>query len=221
MLDGPRLPPHAGGAPDSLVVLLHGYGADGRDLIDLGSHWAERLPGTAFVAPHAPEPCSVAPVGRQWFGYVERNDRERWIGVQAAHPALDAFLDAELARHALPASRLALVGFSQGAMMALHTGLRRLPPPAGIVAISGMHAQPSEREAETAGTPPHGHPPVLLIHGDRDEVIPVGALTRARVSLAAAGINPEWHIIRGLGHGIDEEGLELAGDFLVRTLATR
>ncbi|MBS7537905.1 alpha/beta hydrolase [Ancylobacter lacus] len=221
MLDGPRLPPRSGGAPDSLVVLLHGYGADGRDLIDLGSYWAERLPGTAFVSPHAPEPCGMAPVGRQWFGYVERNDRERWIGVQAAHPALETFIDAELNRHDLPASRLALVGFSQGAMMALHTGLRRAEAPAGIVALSGVHAQPSEREAEAAGAQPRARPPVLLIHGDRDEVIPVGALSRARVSLAAGGITPEWHVIRGLGHGIDEEGLELAGDFLVRVLAPR
>ncbi|MCK0198079.1 dienelactone hydrolase family protein [Ancylobacter sp. 6x-1] len=218
MLDGPRLPPRSGGAPDSLVILLHGYGADGRDLIELGEIWAPLLPGTAFVSPHAPEPCAMAPVGRQWFGYVERNDRERWAGVEAAHPALDAFIAAELARYGLPASRLALVGFSQGTMMALHTGLRRAQPLAGIVGFSGIHVQPSSREDDTARARVASRPPVLLVHGDQDPVIPVSALTRARVTLAGAGITPETHIARGLGHGIDADGLDLAGRFLARVL---
>jgi len=219
MLDGPRLSPASGGAPDSLVVLLHGYGADGRDLIDLGSFWAPLLPGTAFVSPHAPEPLAIAPVGRQWFGYVERDDRERWIGVQAAHAALDSFLDAELARHKLPDSRLALVGFSQGTMMALHTGLRRKAAPAGIVGFSGIHVVPNAREAETFAAAITSRPPVLLIHGDRDEVIPPEALPRAVETLQAQGIEVRTNLSNGLGHGVDQSGLLLAGNFLQEVLA--
>ncbi|MFK8252712.1 alpha/beta hydrolase [Ancylobacter terrae] len=217
LLDGPRLAPAAGGAADSLVVLLHGYGADGRDLIELGGLWAPRLPRTAFVAPHGPEPCAGNPFGRQWFGYVERNDRERWAGVQSAHATLEAFLDAELARYGLADDRLALVGFSQGTMMALHTGLRRARAPAGILGYSGIHvvgpAHPGAPEERFV------RPPVLLVHGSHDEVIPASALARARVSLAALGITPRHHLAPGLGHGIDEDGLDLGGRFLAEVLA--
>ncbi|MCS0496758.1 dienelactone hydrolase family protein [Ancylobacter sp. MQZ15Z-1] len=219
MLDGPRLAPASGGPADALVVLLHGYGADGRDLIELGELWASFLPGAAFVAPHAPEPCAMAPVGRQWFGYVERDDRERWIGVQSAHAALDAFLDAELARLGLADSRLALVGFSQGTMMALHTGLRRAAAPAGIVGFSGIHVLPGEREIEAFDAAITSRPPVLLIHGDRDEVIPPQALPRAMESLESRGIAVRGHLSNGLGHGIDQTGLLLAGNFLNEILA--
>ncbi|MCB4771682.1 phospholipase [Ancylobacter sp. Lp-2] len=218
LLDGPRLAPRSGGAPDSLVVLLHGYGADGRDLIDLGELWGEKLPRTAFVSPHAPEPLGIAPVGRQWFAYVERNDRERWAGVQAAHAALDGFLDAELARHALPPSRLALVGFSQGTMMALEVGLARPAPLAGILGYSGLHVTPEGRAADIAGPVIASRPPVLLIHGDADEVIPPQALPRSLASLKAAGVPARGHLSRGLGHGIDSEGLLLGGAFLAERL---
>lgn len=213
MLDGPRLPARSGRA-DSLVVLLHGYGADGRDLIDLGEMWAPLLPDTAFVSPNAPEPLDIAPVGRQWFGYVERTDRERWAGVQAAHGALDAFLTAELARHGLPAHRLALVGFSQGTMMALHTGLARPQAVAGILGYSGLHVEPEGRAAKLAGPVIASRPPVLLIHGDADEVIPPVALPRSVASLEAAGVPVRAHLGAGLGHGIDADGLRLGGRFL-------
>lgn len=219
MLDGPRLPPRSGRPATSLVVLLHGYGADGRDLIDLGDYWAPMLPDTAFVSPHAPEPLAIAPVGRQWFGYVERDDRERWSGVQSAHPALDGFLDAELARLNLPGSRLALVGFSQGTMMALHTGLRRKVAPAGIVGFSGIHVLPSERGMEAFDAEITARPPVLLIHGDLDPVIPPLALPRAVESLEARGVPVRAHLSSGLAHGIDPTGLSLAGTFLSEVLA--
>src|SRR5438552_1883193 len=124
-LNGPRIEPRAGGPPRQLVVFLHGYGADGNDLIDIGRSWQTLLPNAAFVSPHAPEPCAMAPVGRQWFALTFRNPDERWIGVNKAAPVLDQFLDAELARRNLTAASLALVGFSQGTMMALHVGLRR------------------------------------------------------------------------------------------------
>jgi phospholipase/carboxylesterase len=219
MLDGPRLAPRSGRAPNALVVLLHGYGADGRDLIGLGEFWAPLLPDAAFVSPHAPEPCAVAPVGRQWFDYVERNDRERWIGVQAAEAALSGFLDAELARHGLSDDRMALVGFSQGTMMALHVGLRRAHRCAGIHGYSGIHVLPSERELEVASGRVASRPPVLLIHGDEDEVVAPSYLPRAVASLAAHGIAAESVLSAGLGHSIEQAGLERGGAFLAKILA--
>lgn len=219
MLDGPRLAPRSGRTPNALVVLLHGYGADGRDLIDLGEMWAPLLPDAAFVSPHAPEPCAVAPVGRQWFGYVERNDRERWIGVQAAEGALSSFLDAELARHGLSDDRMALVGFSQGTMMALHVGLRRPRPSAGILGYSGIHVLPSDREREEASKRIISRPPVLLIHGTQDAVIDPSYLPRAVASLDAHGVAVESLLSPGLGHGIDRAGLERGAAFLAKVLA--
>jgi phospholipase/carboxylesterase len=142
-LDGPRLAPKSGPA-QQLVVFLHGYGADGNDLIDIGRSWQQYLPQAAFVSPHAPEPCGQAPVGRQWFALTFRDPNERWTGVKKAAPLLERFLDAELARHKLPASALALVGFSQGTMMALHVGLRRAASPAAIVGYSGLLVQATE-----------------------------------------------------------------------------
>lgn len=219
MLDGPRLSPRSGGPATSLVVLLHGYGADGRDLIDLGDYWAPLLPNTAFVSPHAPEPLAIAPVGRQWFGYTERNDRERWVGVQSAQRALDSFLDAELARLNLPGSRLALVGFSQGTMMALHVGLRRKVAPAGIVGFAGIHVLPPEGATAAFAEEITARPPVLLIHGDLDQVIPPMALPRAVESLQQQGLAVRAHLSNGLAHGIDGTGLSLAGTFLTEVLA--
>src|SRR5919107_184808 len=142
-LDGPRLEPPSGQAK-RLVVFLHGYGADGNDLIDIGRAWAGSLPDAAFVSPHAPRPCGQAPSGREWFPLTMRDPGERWRGVTMAAPGLETFLDAELARAGLPPSALALVGFSQGTMMALHVGLRRAVAPAAIVGYSGMLVLPEE-----------------------------------------------------------------------------
>ena len=136
-LDGPRLAPRSGAA-QQLVVLLHGYGADGNDLIEIGRAWQELLPHAAFVSPHAPEPCGQAPVGRQWFALTFRDPNERWVGVNKAAPMLERFLDTELARHKLPPSAFALVGFSQGTMMALHVGLRRPVAPAARCHSTGI-----------------------------------------------------------------------------------
>ena len=136
-MTGPRLAPRSGTAKQ-LVVFLHGYGADGNDLIEIGRQWQGWLPDAAFVAPNAPEPCAGAPMGRQWFTLTFRDPHERWRGVNGAGPGLDAWLDAELTRYGLDASKLALVGFSQGTMMALHVGLRRARAPAAILGYSGM-----------------------------------------------------------------------------------
>ena len=214
-LTGPRLAPRSG-RTGHLVVFLHGYGADGNDLIDIGRQWQPWLPDAAFVAPHAPEPCAAAPMGRQWFGLTFRDPDERWRGVVKARPALDAFLDAELARLGLDESRLALVGFSQGTMMALHAGLRRPRPPAAIVGYSGVLVTP--REGDAGGLEAAARPPILLVHGDADDVIPVEALLLSAESLAEAGIPCEWHLSAGIGHGIDGEGLRQGGLFLARAL---
>ena len=160
-LDGPRLAPKSGAA-QQLVVFLHGYGADGNDLIEIGRAWQQYLPQAAFVSPHAPEPCSQAPVGRQWFPLTFRDPNERWVGVNKAAPVLERFLDAELERHKLPASALALVGFSQGTMMALHVGLRRAKAPAAIVGYSGLLVLPPDVDAEAFAAEIKSRPPVLL-----------------------------------------------------------
>jgi phospholipase/carboxylesterase len=197
------------------VVFLHGYGADGNDLIGLGRHWAGLLPDAAFVSPHAPEPCAMNPFGgRQWFALTFRDPSERWRGVQKAGPVLNAFLNAELASHGLGDDALALVGFSQGTMMALHVGLRRARPPAGIVGYSGMLAGAEHLPGQLSS-----RPPVLLVHGDADEVIPVEAMMQASQSLAALEVPVEWHVRPGLGHGIDPEGLEIGGRFLRNAFA--
>jgi phospholipase/carboxylesterase len=214
-LDGPRLEPRSGAAR-RLVVFLHGYGADGNDLIEIGRAWQPLLPDTAFVSPHAPEPCAGAPTGRQWFALTFRDPDERWRGVNAAAPIVNAFLDAELARRKLPPSALALVGFSQGTMMALHVGLRRATAPAAIVGYSGLFVLPNNAAPEVVAGEIKSRPPVLLIHGDQDELIPVQALFHASQAMAALEVPTEWHISPGIGHGIDQEGLRHGGEFLAR-----
>ena len=214
-IDGPRLAPKSGPARQ-LVVVVHGYGADGNDLIEIGRDWQELLPQAAFASPHAPRPCGQAPMGREWFPLTFRSPTERWDGCHMAAPALDAFLDAELARHQLPPAALALVGFSQGTMMSLHVGLRRAVPPAAIVGYSGMLSLQGDTDVEGYKPLIRGRPPILLIHGDRDELIPVDALFHSTQALAALEVPVEWHISAGIGHGIDPEGLRQGGDFLAR-----
>ena len=216
-LDGPRLEPSAGTARQ-LVVFLHGYGADGNDLINIGQAWQRLLPHAAFVSPNAPQPCGMAPMGRQWFPLTFRDPNERWVGANAAAPGLDAFLDAELKRRGLAADALALVGFSQGTMMALHVGLRRAVAPAAIVGYSGVLVLPPNAALEAVAAEIRARPPVLLVHGGRDDVVPPQALPQSSEALAALGVPVEWHLSHGIGHGIDVEGLRQGGEFLARNL---
>jgi len=211
-LDGPRIHP-AGGSAKSLVVFLHGYGADGNDLIDIGRIWAPMMPETAFVSPHAPEPCAEAPIGRQWFPLAGIDPAKLRSGVLRAAPVLDAFLDDELKRHRLGDDRLALVGFSQGTMVALHVGPRRQNAIAGIVGYSGLLPGPEHLKTEA-----RHKPPVLLIHGDADPLIPPISLFAAARILGDAGFPVEWHMRPGLEHGIDQAGLDLGAGFLGRVL---
>jgi phospholipase/carboxylesterase len=207
-LDGPRLPA-ASGSATSLVIFLHGYGADGNDLIGIGREWAAALPNTAFASPNAPEEHPQNPAGRQWWDLSVRSDVERWNGVNRAGPGLDAFVTAEMARLGVGASKTALVGFSQGTMMALHVGLRRAEPLAGIIGYSGTIAG-GEHLKESI----RSKPPVFLAHGTLDQVIPIDALVHTVEILAEAGVPRSWHVAHGMAHGIDRTGLVRGAQFL-------
>lgn len=210
-LSGPRWGPASQEDAKQLVVLLHGVGADGHDLIDLAPQWAEALPDAVFVSPDGPEEYDMAPVGRQWFSLEDRAPEVMQAGAHRAAPLLLAFIDAQLARSGLAADQVALVGFSQGAMMALFAGLRRRPPPRAIVAYSGALLSGTELAGEIAG-----RPQVLLVHGKEDEVVPVERGYAAQEALRAAKVPVESLWCPGLGHGIDAAGLAVGGLFLQR-----
>jgi phospholipase/carboxylesterase len=212
-IDGPRMPPAAGGKPSSLVILLHGYGSNGEDLISLAPYWAKALPNTQFVSPNAPEPVPMAPGGYQWFPISRLDPREVEMGVARAAGTLEKCIDRELDRYQIPPERLALVGFSQGTMMALHVGLRR-PRLGAIVGFSGALPGAGKLKEEA-----RSKPPILLVHGDQDDMIPVTALFQAAEGLAAAEIGAQWHVSYGVPHSIGPDGLQLGGDFLRAALA--
>jgi phospholipase/carboxylesterase len=203
-LSGPRLAPLKGPA-SHLVVLVHGYGSDGNDLISLAPHWQEQMPGAAFIAPHAPDPLPGSP-GYQWFAISRMDPLEMKKGVESVAPLLDQFLDVELARLSLPPDRLVLVGFSQGTMLSLHVGLRRPVAPAAIVGLSGLLPGPPPQRADG--------PAIFLAHGDADDIIPVQAMLMAASALGMAGRAVQWHLAPGIGHGVDPETMALAGGFL-------
>lgn len=212
-LDGPRWGPREGAARQ-LVVLCHGVGADGHDLIDLAPHWATALPQAAFAAPDAPEPYDQAPFGRQWFSLADRTPQHLAAGAAVAAVALGRFIDAELERLTLPPSAYALVGFSQGAMMALHAGLRRMVPPRAILAYSGALLAPSDLTAL-----PRPFAPVLLVHGEADEVVPAERSRQAEAALRAAGAAVDSLYCPRLGHGIDDAGLSAGALALQKAFA--
>ena len=206
-------PPADGGAPRSMVVFLHGYGSNGDDLMGLAPYWRDALPHTVFLAPNAPQPCPGAPGGYQWWALTGLTSGSRSAGVRQAAPPLNAYLDAQLANYGLSDDRLALVGFSQGTMMALHIGPRRAQTLAGIVGYSGMLADPDALAAEVSSKPP-----ILLVHGEEDPMVPFGAMGQAETRLSTLGFEVATHASPGLGHSIDAAGLELGGEFLARKL---
>ncbi len=212
-IDGPRAAPAAGGTPRQLVVLCHGLGADGADLIELAQPWGQGVPQAAFAAPDAPF-THESGFGRQWWSVADRTPAAMEAGVRAAAPYLDRFIDAELARLGLPADAYALMGFSQGAMMVLFTGLRRAVPPRAILAFSGALVAPDLLSAELTH-----RPPVLLVHGEADEVVPAARSRDAEAALRGAKVPVEPVFVPRLGHGIDPTGLAMGGLFLQRAFA--
>ena len=229
-LSGPSVPPVRGGQPKQLVVLVHGYGADGNDLIALAPYLQRSLPDAAFVAPDGPDPCGSAPMGREWFP-IDLDDpammsrdpatleaRYAAMADRAAEaaPVLENFIAGELERHGLGGDALALVGFSQGTMMSLHLGLRRQPPPAAIVGFSGALLGPDALRREDVSPVP-----VQLIHGDQDDLVPPLAMFWAASGLGRAGVPVAFHISHGVGHGIAPDGIEIASRHLQQAFAGR
>jgi phospholipase/carboxylesterase len=210
-LDGPRIPP-ASGRPKQLVILAHGYGSNGDDLIGLAPYLSRALPEAVFVAPNAPDPIPGYPGGYQWFPISRIDPVLMAQGVRQAGPDLDGFIDQELRRYQLPASACALVGFSQGTMLSLHVGLGRAEPLAALLGFSGMLP---------GAAAPKSRPPVLLVHGDRDDVIPIGALFASLQALGAAKVPAMWRISGGVGHSIAPDALELGARFLKDAFAGR
>ncbi len=217
-LDGLRWGPKSGNPARQLVVLCHGVGADGHDLIDLAPAWAQALPDAQFVAPHGPEPYdNQVPggrsegFGRQWFSLIDRTPAVLLAGASRAAPLLDAYVAAELECIGLPGDAVALMGFSQGAMMVLHAGLRRRTPPRGLLAYSGALLDSPDLAAACTG-----HPPTLLAHGEDDNVVPFARATAAEATLHRLGIPVQTLWRPGLGHAIDDAGLSTGALFLQR-----
>ncbi len=204
--EGPILPPASGEKPDSLVVLIHGYGADGDDLLSLGESWASLLPNTLFVAPHGPTECEMNPSGNQWFSLLDWDHLRISKDVQALTPSFNRYLDDLLKTYDLPLEKLALVGFSQGAILAIHMALHR-PQCAGVVAYSGafINDPTSLKMAK---------PPMLLVHGLDDQVLPASASQAGEEVLKSLGVPVELVLLPGLSHGIDQRGLVKGGAFL-------
>lgn len=213
MLDGPRLAPLSNSKPDALVVLIHGYGSNGDDLISLAAMIQPALPGAAFVAPNAPSQMPGMAAAHQWWPIDTFSMAERAAGAQSAAPALEAFITEELKNTGLASDRLLLVGFSQGTMMALHVGLRRSDAIAGIVGISGMLVAPERLEEEI-----QSRPPVLLIHGTEDDIVPFGSMEQASTALAKVHVPVETHVSPGVGHSVGPDGLAAATEFARRVL---
>lgn len=212
-IDGPRRAPKSGGPPRQLVVFLHGFGADGNDLIQLAPLLAESLPEAAFVAPHAPYPNDMLGGGRQWFSFRADNLEDIDEEVAETYGDFDRFLDAEIVQAGVPAGQVALVGFSQGGITALQTALRRSEPLGAVAGLSTVLAN-----AATLDSALRSRPPLLLLHGDLDAVVPVRYFREAVKVLDRHGVPVTAHELPGRGHEIDPEGAGYLRDFLVARL---
>ena len=210
-LDGPSLPPPSG-TIKRIVLLLHGYGSNGADLISLAPHWRGALPDTLFVSPNAPERVPGMAGAYQWWGLESFSRAALAAGVARAAPVLDGYIDDLLADHGLSEDRLAIVGFSQGTMMALHAGLQRGRQVAGILGYSGMLADAA------APAKARTKPPILLVHGDADPVVPIAGFHEATRELKRHGFDVTEHVSHGLEHSVDMAGLQAGERFIRKVL---
>ncbi len=211
-LSGPEIPAKSGHTRQ-VIVFLHGVGADGNDLISLAPIMQDALPDAHFISPNAPFPCDMAPFGRQWFSLQVRQADAMLEGLRQVQPLLDQFINDTLSEHGVSIRKLGIVGFSQGTMTALHTMLRRNAPCGAIVGFSGALIGSQQLATEVKACPP-----VCLIHGDADPVVPYALLADAEAALSRAGVEVEAHTRPGLQHSIDPQGLESAKAFLRRHL---
>lgn len=212
-LNGPLLPPRSGRPASQAVILLHGYGADGSDLISLGQHWGQLLPDALFVAPNAPNPCSGSPFGFEWFPLNVDRIAGRIEGARQAAPVIREFLTDLWEQTGIPSEQTVLAGFSQGAMMALHVGTVLDQTLAGIIAFSGAFVPAEDFDASQ-----RARPPVTLIHGELDQVVDPDLSRQAATQLSASGYDVSLHISPDTAHGIAPEGLDFATSFLVARL---
>lgn len=212
-LAGPRVAPASGGSADALIVFLHGYGSNGDDLIALANPLSGLLPDAAFASPNAPERVPGLPMGFQWFDLTDRTAIVLAQGADRAQPVLDAYLDDELEKTGVSPERLVLFGFSQGCVMALQAGLRRKTAPAAILGYSGWLAG-----SDTLGEQITVKPPVLLVHGDQDDVVPFASLQASADVLKALDVPVTTHVSRGVAHGIAPDGLQAAANVLKSVL---
>jgi len=208
IVNGASLQPRSGGKPKQIVLLLHGFGSNGQDMIGLAPTWQQALPDALFVAPHAPE-RSIAGIGYQWWPLSDIAPRALALGAVRAAPAIEAFIDRKLDQYGLADADLAIVGFSQGTMMALHVGLRRKQRVAAIVGYSGMLTGGAELKREI-----QSRPPVLLVHGSHDAIVPVAALHTAEAELKRRDVEVTTHISSGIDHTVDPVGLRLGCEFV-------
>ena len=204
-LTGPYMPPAHGGAATHVMLLLHGWGADGNDLADLVRPFAMRFPGMAFFVPNGPDPCKMNPAGREWFDIEDRVN-----GPDYAAPVIQMAINGLLKYLGLSGPELILAGFSQGGMMSLHCGLRLNPAAAAIVSFSGALLRHDDLSA--SGTTPY--PPVQLVHGSDDQIVPCALMHEAARILSPLGVKIETVERPGLGHGIDPDGLTASINFL-------
>lgn len=209
-----RFGPLAATKPRQLIVLLHGLGSDGQDLISLAPILGQALPNALFVSPDAPFPCDMAPMGHQWFSLQEWTEDAMLRGVEAVRPLVDEFLDNLLKATGLRDENMALVGFSQGTMTALYVAQRRATPCAGVLGYSGALLGGRDCAAD------HIHKlPTCLIHGGADTVVPVTAWHQAMDRLKDCDFPVEGEVIPGLAHGIDDRGIAAGQAFLRRIFA--
>lgn len=192
-----------------LVIMFHGLGANGQDLIGLAPYFAEELSETAFLSPDAPFDCDMAPVGKQWFSLANRDEAAILEGVQKVAPDVNRYIDEQLERFKLKEEQLILLGFSQGAMLALHVGLRREKPIAGILGYSGALVGATQLQDEIKSKPE-----ICLVHGEDDMVVPFMALQEALVALQGANLVVHGYSRQGLGHGIDPAGVKIGIEFI-------